>query len=147
MNDRIDDLRASPCDLRFREIIGFLRLKMEKSSLLGTVAVVRSSYFCAVFEQQLMCFQVSSANVILRHHAEGTPRRGENRGPGKDDREELDIGPGIREQNRRGADGRTATLKIERRPCGFRRPIREVAQAAGDQRASLANGINALKGT
>jgi hypothetical protein len=30
-------------------------------------------------------------NVVLRHHAEGTPYRGENNGPGEDDHGELDT--------------------------------------------------------
>ena len=32
-----------------------------------------------------------STSVVLRHHAEGSPYRGENSGPGKDDRGELDT--------------------------------------------------------
>ena len=31
------------------------------------------------------------ALAVLRHHAEGKPYRGENSGPGKDDRGELDT--------------------------------------------------------
>ena len=55
------------------------------------MAVVRSSDFLRAFEQSDRAFNIdppTSSYAIMRR---ARPYRGENRGPGKDDREELDI--------------------------------------------------------
>ena len=57
----------------------------------GTVAVVRSSDSLRAFEQSDRAFNIdppTSSYAIMRR---ARPYRGENSGPGKDDREELDI--------------------------------------------------------
>src|SRR5262245_31483198 len=86
---------------RTTEITGFPRHR-GKDVPAGTVAAVRSLDAWRALEGV-----TALSTLIRRRHlhltpscGRHTPYRGENSGPGKDDRGELDTQPGIKEQHR-----------------------------------------------